>query len=102
MVCVPALSAEVVKVALPLTRERKPIPLSPSLMATVLVGTPEPGTLARTIVVKVTDWPTWIEVALLQHGVVAALVQEESEGIGIRDHHIRRTVVVKVPHHEGA
>lgn len=57
MVCVPWVSDEVEKLALPLTKFTF-ADLAPSLKVTVPVGDPVPERLALTCAVKVTFWPT--------------------------------------------
>jgi len=58
MECVPTDSEVVAKLALP-DPLRVPVPsvLDPSLNVTVPVGVPEPGAVAVTVAVKVTDCP---------------------------------------------
>ena len=57
MLWLPAVSAEVVKVATPPLSVPGPSVLAPSLKVTVPVGVPAPGGTAVTVAVKVTDWP---------------------------------------------
>ena len=58
MVSLPTGSADVLMLAVP--PESVPVPrmVAPSLNVTVPVGVPEPGLLALTVAVNVTDWPT--------------------------------------------
>ena len=51
------LSADVVKVAVPAVNVLAPNVVAPSLKVTVPIGVPDPGAVAATVAVKVTDWP---------------------------------------------
>ena len=55
--CKPGVSVEIVKVAWPLTRFAEPRFVSPSRKVTVPVGVPDPGAVALTVAVAITDWP---------------------------------------------
>src|SRR5947209_1787208 len=57
MVWLPTLSAEVLRLALPPLRVTVHRMVLPSWKVTLPVGVPEPGELAVTVAVKVTDWP---------------------------------------------
>jgi len=57
MECVATDSEVVVKVALPELRVPVPSVVDPSLNVTVPVGVPEPGAVAVTVAVSVTDCP---------------------------------------------
>ena len=51
------LSADVVKVAVPAVNVLAPNVVAPSLKVAVPIGVPDPGAVAATVAVKVTDWP---------------------------------------------
>src|SRR5438552_18726686 len=58
MLCVPALRAEVVRVACPLPSSGPlPMLLALSKNVTVPVALPDPGATTETVAVKVTGWP---------------------------------------------
>src|ERR1017187_4217933 len=61
--CTPTVSAAVVQVATPATSVTPPHPAmaaAPLSNATFPVGVPDPGALAVTAAVKVTDWPNTV------------------------------------------
>ena len=57
MECKPAVSAEIVKDACPLSRFAVPRFVSPSRNVTAPVGVPDPGAEALTVAVATTGWP---------------------------------------------
>ncbi len=58
MLCVPRLNTNVLNAAVPLLNVTgDPRLLPPSWNCTVPVGVPDPGAIADTVAVKVTDWP---------------------------------------------
>ena len=58
MVCDPAVSVDIAKVATPDPfKVTEPRVVDPSLNVTVPEGVPAPGAVALTVAVKVTDWP---------------------------------------------
>ena len=74
------LSEDVVSVACPALRLFVPSAVVPSLKVTVPVGVPEPGGVAVTVAVKVTDWLTTegladeLTVVVVEDGVMFAVV----------------------------
>ena len=65
MLWLPAIRADVLRLAVPLESAAVPSDVEPSKNSTLPVAVPAPGALTATVAVKVTDWPNVLGLRLL-------------------------------------